>query len=639
MAYHKKWRRQNAELLAMALSSSDSEDYSFVSARAGVCATINFENSLREDCAGSTADSNLENLDLDDQQYSSESDDTETGSSSDEISDLRSDMAKWAVRNKATRTSVDELLSLLRKHGHRLPKDARTLLGTPRHVDAQDLCGGQYLYFGLESGLLKICSQYQEKIMSRENHVLLNFNIDGLPLFKSSNVQIWPILCSVKRFQPFVVAVFCGNGKPNSVRDFMSEFLEELTTLQHDGISFKGETLNVKVNAFICDAPARAFLKCIKGHNAYNSCERCTIEGNYMNHRVVFNYQPQEKILSRTEEEFSSLSYPFHQNGLSPLVDAGLSCIQSFVLDYMHLVCLGVVRCLLVFLKQGPRECKISQRQIREISSKLESLNGKLPREFARQPRSLASLERWKATEFRQFLLYTEPVVLRDVLPDSFYHHFLTLTVAMSILLDADDDTRKAYTAYAEELLMHFYKTSTKLYSPVFPSYNVHSLIHLAADVRHFGTSLNEICAFPFENHLHKLKKSVRNATNPISQLSKRITEMDNAKVHTIPAPHRASVSTKMKDSCFMVGDGFAFVKEKRSDKMCVCDFFHLDSLESFFDSPCDSKLINIARLRDERRSGKRKLIEQKELKKKVVCLPYGNGFVLIPMLHGSERH
>lgn len=102
----------------------------------------------------------------------------------------------------------------------------------------------------------------------RENHVLLNFSIDGLPLFKSSNVQIWPILCSVKRFQPFVVAVFCGNEKPSSVSDFMSEFLEELTRIQHDGISLKGETLNVKVNAFICDAPAR--------HNAYNSCRRCT---------------------------------------------------------------------------------------------------------------------------------------------------------------------------------------------------------------------------------------------------------------------------------------------------------------------------------------------------------------------------
>lgn len=136
----------------MAQSNSDSEDHSSVSARA----TTNSENILREDCAGSTVDS-LENLDPDDQHYNnySESDDTETGSSSDEISDLRSDLAQWAVWNKTTRTSVYELLCVLRKHGHRLPKDARTLLGTPRHVDTQDLCGGQYLYFGLESGLLK----------------------------------------------------------------------------------------------------------------------------------------------------------------------------------------------------------------------------------------------------------------------------------------------------------------------------------------------------------------------------------------------------------------------------------------------------------------------------------------------------
>lgn len=98
-------------------------------------------------------------------------------------------------------------------------------------------------------------------------------------------------------------------------------------------------------------------------------------------------------------------------------------------------------------------------------------------------------------------------------------------------------------------------------------------------------------------------------------------------------------MSTKKKDSCFLVGDGFAFVKKKRTDKVCVCEVYHLDHLDSFFDTPCNSKLINIALLRDERRPGKRKLIELKDLRKKAVCLPYGNGFVLIPMLHGSERH
>lgn len=44
----------------------------------------------------------------------------------------------------------------------------------------------------------------------------------------------------------------------------------------------------MSVGSFICDAPARAFLKCTKGHNAYYACERCTIKGRW-NGRVVFS--------------------------------------------------------------------------------------------------------------------------------------------------------------------------------------------------------------------------------------------------------------------------------------------------------------------------------------------------------------
>ena len=72
----------------------------------------------------------------------------------------------------------------------------------------------------------------------------------------------------------------------------------------------------------------------------------------------------------------------------------------------MHLVCLGVVKRMLTFLKQGPRECRLSYQQLTIISENLLNLNGKMPREFARQPRSTDYLDRWKATELRQFLLY-----------------------------------------------------------------------------------------------------------------------------------------------------------------------------------------------------------------------------------------
>lgn len=213
----------------------------------------------------------------------------------------------------------------------------------------------------------------------------------------------------------------------------------------------------------------------------------------------------------------------------------------------MHLVCLGVVKRLLTYLKHGPRECKLSHQQFSLLSQKLGALNSKMPRDFTRQPRSMYDMDKWKATEYRQFVLYTGPLVLRSVVSEKLYSHFLCLTVALSILLESNDVTRNAYLDYAKELMIHFVKSGKHLYGETFTSYNVHSLIHLTEDVQHFNTSLNDICAFQFENHLHKLKKSVRKAQNPIAQIVKRITEIDMSRTKHSTKLRCLYVSTKKK--------------------------------------------------------------------------------------------
>jgi len=97
-----------------------------------------------------------------------------------------------------------------------LPKDARTILQTcPDKVAAQTVAGGLYYHFGLANGLGNILDEFG---VEDDSVIKLQINIDGLPIFKSTNSQFWPILglltnC-VKR-EPFVIGLFYGNSKPD----------------------------------------------------------------------------------------------------------------------------------------------------------------------------------------------------------------------------------------------------------------------------------------------------------------------------------------------------------------------------------------------------------------------------------------
>ena len=164
----------------------------------------------------------------------------------------------------------------------------------------------------------------------------------------------------------------------------------------------------MNIEAFVCDAPARAYLKCVKGHAGYGACERCTQYGVYKG-KMTF---PELTAQARTDVAFDEMQDEHHHTGISPLRNLKLGLVSQFVLDYMHLVCLGVVRKLIILWTKGPLRCRISANTTKMISEKLWAIRGYLPREFSRKPRSLFEVRQWKATEFRQFLLYTGPVVL-----------------------------------------------------------------------------------------------------------------------------------------------------------------------------------------------------------------------------------
>lgn len=68
--------------------------------------------------------------------------------------------------------------------------------------------------------------------------------------------------------KPMVVSIFFGEGKPD-LNTFLKPFVDEMNEILKYGLAINEYQLNVSIFCFICDSPARSFLKGI--YNTVNS--------------------------------------------------------------------------------------------------------------------------------------------------------------------------------------------------------------------------------------------------------------------------------------------------------------------------------------------------------------------------------
>lgn len=60
---------------------------------------------------------------------------------------------------------------------------------------------------------------------------------------------------------PMAIAIFYGKTKPTSLEDFLKQLVEELIDVLNHGVLINNYKIEIKLRCFICDSPARAFLK------------------------------------------------------------------------------------------------------------------------------------------------------------------------------------------------------------------------------------------------------------------------------------------------------------------------------------------------------------------------------------------
>ena len=132
-----------------------------------------------------------------------------------------------------------------------------------------------------------------------------------------------------------------------------------------------------------------------------------------------------------------------------------LGLVSQFTLDYMHLVYFGVVKRLLL-LWMMVLSCVIYGVRQKHSFQNVFCLCVVI---FHRNLH-----ERWKATEFRLFLLYTSPVALKDKIAKELYDNFLLLSVAIHLLANPTSATSIPLCDYAHSLLVLFVQHFSQLY-------------------------------------------------------------------------------------------------------------------------------------------------------------------------------
>lgn len=246
--------------------------------------------------------------------------------------------------------------------------------------------------------------------------------------------------------------------------------------------------------------------------------------------------------------------------------------------------------------------------------------------------------------------------------PYDYLKHFTAFHCAIRILCNPQDYLKN--NQYAKELLLYFVQYYV-LYGKDNMIYIVHNLIHLSDNAKQFG-SLDSFNAFPFENHLHSLKKIFKKNEKSLPQIHRRLIEKKTANKYkesknivkypilisqnnkNIPFGCSQSYeSLKFRDfklSCSLQADCFCFLKNNKVLKINYIglqngnpviigqEFKNYSSLEFY---TCNLQHMNVFVVSND--LTELKCFSVNEIVRKAVLLPYKRDkFCVLPLLHSD---
>uniref|UniRef100_A0ABD2W9C4 Transposase domain-containing protein n=1 Tax=Trichogramma kaykai TaxID=54128 RepID=A0ABD2W9C4_9HYME len=367
---------------------------------------------------------------------------------------------------------------------------------------------------------------------SKNKYVTMVFNTDGAPKFKSSNKSIWPIYLMVNeipRQDRLNKIICCGlwfHQKKPDMCVYLQKFVDMFNRIEHITCLIKWQNVLIKPYIVSCcvDAPARAAVQGVMQFNGYYGCNWCLHPGvsdGAMRYPVLDPVPAERTHEDTLNVMLNFVNNPKNEMGIkypSPFIClTGFNMIEGFLPDYMHFALEGIASQMLDYFVSN-----LTDHDIEIIDSRMEKIA--VPKHLKRFSRGISERHLWKAREWENFVLYYSIPVLKTILKDDKYYHWLLFVEGLYIILQDKIDIGELNKAH--RLFNSFLADMTRNYGPHAMKYNIHLLSHVCKSVFNWGPVWTN-STFCFESANRYILNAIKTATGAGHQVVRYINIME----------------------------------------------------------------------------------------------------------------
>lgn len=386
-----------------------------------------------------------------------------------------------------------------------------------------------------EDNITDICngSLYKKAVSDNPCVLPLIFSTDGAPVNNQGQRSFWPLQVCLVDLPPHLrqanillagIMIPHFSGKHEMMNLFLQSFISQIERVNSAGVNFQinDEDVTMFLEPLICsvDSAARPVLQQRIQYNGFFGCSFCYDHGTYCKGCVRFDFKDCSLLRTHDSHMEDIQNAENTKTSFRGVKERSVLCdcqyfdsVWGYAFDSMHTVALGVAKQVLYLL--------ISQKIL--TAKDREKINLRLlqiqpAHDLNRLPESLDHKGKWKATQWKSWLLFWSIPVMFDLLPEENLEHYALLVRAIFTLSKTEITPREMKNCEID--LIKFVGKFQILYKMESMTFNVHLLLHAVDSVRKCGP-LWAISTFVFERAIFSYKKMVNGPKGVEDQMAK----------------------------------------------------------------------------------------------------------------------